>query len=54
MLWVIVVAICVHLGWRFYSHSVRYPRQAMTGQIVSAIGMAGTSWCTHLDRIEES
>ena len=54
VLWAIVVAICVHLGWRFYSHSIRYPRQAMAGQIEGAVGLAGAAWCTHLDRTKES
>lgn len=38
VLWAIVVAICLHLAWRFYSHSIRYPRQTTAGEIEGAVG----------------
>ncbi len=33
VLWAIIVAICVYLGWRFYRHSIRHPEQATAIQI---------------------
>jgi hypothetical protein len=50
VLWTIVVAICVHLGWRYYNQSIRYPQQATAEQIEGAVGVVGP----HGERIKKS